>query len=216
MDRDVATRLAISRLHFPVTTLGPGRRVGIWFQGCSIRCGGCLSLDTWTQGADGQWVSLQALVGWVTEQAANEADGVTISGGEPFDQPDGLLALLRQVRQHPALEEMDVMAYSGYTLAVLRRRHHAVLDMLDAVISGPYVDGSPTTLPWRGSANQELTLLTDRARGRFQGGSAQRLQVSADGDRVWITGVPRREDLVRLEAQLAARGVRVEAVSWRL
>ncbi|HEV2070001.1 MAG TPA: 4Fe-4S single cluster domain-containing protein [Acidimicrobiales bacterium] len=216
MDRDAATRLAISRLHFPVTTLGPGRRVGIWFQGCSIRCDGCLSLDTWSAGADDQWVSVQALVGWMVEQAASEADGVTISGGEPFDQPDGLLPFLRQVRRHPALEGMEIMAYSGYTLAVLRRRHRAVLDMLDAVITGPYVDGSPTTLPWRGSANQELTLLTDRARARFHDGAAQGLQVSADGGRVWITGVPRREDLHRLEAQLAARGVRVENVSWRL
>ena len=39
--------VAISRLHFPVTTLGPGRRLGIWFQGCSIQCRGCISIDTW-------------------------------------------------------------------------------------------------------------------------------------------------------------------------
>ncbi|HAU1321526.1 TPA: radical SAM protein, partial [Legionella pneumophila] len=37
----------ISRVHFPVTTLGPGHRIGIWFQGCSIRCPGCISTDTW-------------------------------------------------------------------------------------------------------------------------------------------------------------------------
>lgn len=39
--------LALSRMHFPVTTLGPGDRIGIWFQGCSIRCTGCISKDTW-------------------------------------------------------------------------------------------------------------------------------------------------------------------------
>ena len=41
------TPISLSRLHFPVTTLGPGRRIGIWFQGCSIRCPGCISADTW-------------------------------------------------------------------------------------------------------------------------------------------------------------------------
>ncbi|WP_461325238.1 4Fe-4S cluster-binding domain-containing protein [Bradyrhizobium diazoefficiens] len=44
-------RISVSRIHFPVTTLGPGRRLGIWFQGCSIRCPGCISMDTWMEGA---------------------------------------------------------------------------------------------------------------------------------------------------------------------
>ena len=45
--------LYLSRIHFPVTTLGPGRRIGIWFQGCSIRCKGCVSADTWGTGKGG-------------------------------------------------------------------------------------------------------------------------------------------------------------------
>ena len=40
------TMLALSRMHFPVTTLGPGNRIGIWVQGCTIRCPGCVSADT--------------------------------------------------------------------------------------------------------------------------------------------------------------------------
>ena len=29
---------------FPlVTTLGPGRRIGLWLQGCSFRCPGCMT-----------------------------------------------------------------------------------------------------------------------------------------------------------------------------
>ena len=78
-------RVAVSRLHYPVTTLGPGRRVGVWLQGCSIRCAGCISPDTWDS-----HVNLTS-----TEQLARalavwspEADGLTVSGGEPFDQPE--------------------------------------------------------------------------------------------------------------------------------
>ena len=44
------TTIAISRIHYPVTTLGPGKRIGIWMQGCSIRCPGCISADTWAPG----------------------------------------------------------------------------------------------------------------------------------------------------------------------
>ena len=42
--------ISLSRVHFPVTTLGPGQRLGLWFQGCSIRCAGCISADTWGPG----------------------------------------------------------------------------------------------------------------------------------------------------------------------
>jgi len=35
------TAIAISRAHFPISTLGPGLRLGVWMQGCSIRCKGC-------------------------------------------------------------------------------------------------------------------------------------------------------------------------------
>ena len=102
------TTLNLSRLHYPVTTLGPGRRVGIWFQGCSIRCPGCVSVDTWAAGQGGTTVSavLAAVSPWLVT-----ADGVTISGGEPFDQVDALLALLRGLRSAGA---EDILVYSGY------------------------------------------------------------------------------------------------------
>jgi anaerobic ribonucleoside-triphosphate reductase activating protein len=40
-------KLALSPIHYPVRSLGPGAQAGIWFQGCSIRCRGCISSDTW-------------------------------------------------------------------------------------------------------------------------------------------------------------------------
>jgi anaerobic ribonucleoside-triphosphate reductase activating protein len=79
------TSIALSRLHFPVTTLGPGRRIGIWLQGCSIRCPGCISADTWAA-AQGQTTTeavVDAIILWLPD-----AEGITVSGGEPFDQPE--------------------------------------------------------------------------------------------------------------------------------
>ena len=83
----------ISRAHYPVTTLGVGRRIGIWFQGCSIRCKGCVSQDTWATDPS-KAIPVGALLGWCKMVAPEGPDGVTISGGEPFDQPAGLSALL--------------------------------------------------------------------------------------------------------------------------
>ena len=83
------TELALSRIHFPVTMLGPGMRIGIWFQGCSIRCSGCISLDTW---ASERGITSVEAVFQTMQPFLPHADGLTVSGGEPFDQP---LALVR-------------------------------------------------------------------------------------------------------------------------
>jgi anaerobic ribonucleoside-triphosphate reductase activating protein len=97
------TSITLSRLHFPVTTLGPGKRIGIWLQGCSIRCPGCISADTWsaTEGLTTTEAVIEALLPWLPD-----AEGITISGGEPFDQPEALQILLRELR---CLSPLDIL-----------------------------------------------------------------------------------------------------------
>ncbi|HSV19446.1 MAG TPA: 4Fe-4S cluster-binding domain-containing protein, partial [Casimicrobiaceae bacterium] len=50
MKRNVAATATIelNKAHWPVTVLGPGKRIGLWLQGCSIHCPGCVSQDTWS------------------------------------------------------------------------------------------------------------------------------------------------------------------------
>ena len=114
--------IALNKMHFPVTTLGPGRRVAIWFQGCRVRCAGCLSRDTWDV-TDAHLTTVdhvaEALTPWL-----EEADGVTFSGGEPFDQPQALAALIGAVRR--VSRPIDLLAYSGYGWDRLHRCHGAV------------------------------------------------------------------------------------------
>ncbi len=156
-------RISLSKLHFPITALGPGRRIGIWFQGCSIRCAGCMSRDTWAFARDGEPVEtvLKRMEPWFAE-----ADGVTISGGEPFDQTDGLLALLAGLRTR---FKGDVLVYSGYEFEALQARHAAALGLIDVLISEPFDEAQPTDAPLRGSANQRLHLLTALGEERFAG-----------------------------------------------
>ncbi len=102
--------LHLSRWHFPVTSLGPGRRIGIWFQGCTIHCPGCVSVDTWplNRGLTSVHELIQSL-----EPYLSEAEGITISGGEPFLQMEALEDLLRQLRQYRT--GSDILVYSGFS-----------------------------------------------------------------------------------------------------
>lgn len=211
--------ISINKAHFPVTVLGPGRRVGIWVQGCAIGCKGCVSRDTWPQDA-GKAMRVADLLAWCEQVSGNALDGVTLSGGEPFEQAaalEPLLAGLARWRERRRLD-FDILCYSGYPLATLRSRHAALLGRLDAVIAEPYVDALPSEHPWYGSANQKLTLLSRRGQRRYAtvpNPAGKRMQALADGQRVWYVGIPARGDMARLQALCHERGVDFAQVSWK-
>lgn len=208
--------LSLSRIHFPITAFGPGRRVGIWVQGCSIRCAGCMSRDTWAFSRPAAHVDdlLDGMAPWL-----GEADGVTISGGEPFDQAGGLLALLAGLR--PRFSG-DLLVYSGYAFEHLKQQHGEVLALIDALISEPFDAGQPTNAPLRGSANQQLHLLTPLGKARFAaveraGADAAALDIIAAADgTIWIAGVPRHGDLARLGTLLGGEGVALITSAGRI
>lgn len=199
------TNVALSRLHFPIRSLGPGRRVGIWFQGCSIRCQGCVSLDTWAPGNGASTVEalLETIAPW-----AREADGFTISGGEPFDQPEALLATLQGIRR---LSGGDVLVYSGYPLEQLDLSPFEGL--IDALISDPFDRAVSQTRPLRGSDNQRLNLLTEKGKARFRAYAAaderdHSLDVMFDDEtgQVFFVGIPRPGDMRRFADLLETMG----------
>jgi anaerobic ribonucleoside-triphosphate reductase activating protein len=208
------SQIGVSRVHFPVTTLGPGRRAGIWLQGCSIHCPGCLSRDTWAPATS--MTEAAAIADWAEDQASDGLTGITVSGGEPLDQAEQLAALLADLRERPRLAGADVLLYTGYAYGAVSSRHKAVLALVDAVISGPYVESRPSRHRWMGSGNQVLTMLTERARERFaEPAGPRQLQISADGGKIWMTGIPGPGDLAHLQTLLEERGILLRDVSWR-
>jgi anaerobic ribonucleoside-triphosphate reductase activating protein len=216
-----AATIQLNKAHWPVTVLGPGKRIGLWLQGCSIHCPGCVSQDTWEPDVH-RSIAVNDLVAWCKRTARDALDGVTISGGEPFDQPDGLVALidaLHRWRYRKRLD-FDILCYSGYPLRTLERRHAAILERLDAVIPEPYVDGLPLRNVWRGSSNQTLVPLSPRGRARYAAfvdapADDKRMQVAVEAGRVWMIGIPARGDMEQVEALCAARGLSLSKVSWR-
>ncbi len=213
-------KLQLNKAHYPVTALGPGRRIGIWVQGCSIQCPGCVSLDTWKPDRS-KSIEVDALIAWCKRACGGSTDGITISGGEPFDQPKALAALLGGLIRwrHDSAQTFDILCYSGYRVERLRRDHPRLLDRIDALMCDPYVENLATERPWRGSNNQRLVPLTALGHSRYDayvdGEAPKRFQVVADGKRIWFVGIPQRGDLDRIEQACAERGVSLAATSWR-
>ena len=199
--------IVVNRILDRCEVLGPGVRAVIWVQGCPLRCQGCIAGET--LGFDGGAVRPVAeLAAWLC--SIDEAEGVTLSGGEPFSQAEALALLLDEVRV--TRPDFSAMSYSGFTLAALRRgsaAQRALLDRLDLLVDGPYQRARHADLRWRGSANQRLIPLTDRyadAASLPDVGQGLEFTLGIDRTLSWagVPSVPGFRDT--LTAQLASRG----------
>ena len=150
---------------------GPGRRWALWVQGCSIRCAGCCNPEMFDE-RRGEPAALDELAARIGAARGLGVEGITLLGGEPFEQAAGLAVLARHAR---ALA-MTVMVFSGYTLDQLRARADAaeLLSVTDLLVDGPYDRTRPEPRPpvgrrWIGSANQGMHYLT----GAYSAGDPQ-------------------------------------------
>ena len=217
----MTAKIGISRMHWPVTVLGPGRRLGIWVQGCSIGCRGCMSRDTWPEDK----VTVSEMIDQIWERMQSRPlvpDGVTISGGEPFEQPEALEQLIPRLRvlaAHLGNPDADILVYTGYEEGRAREISPEAFSGADAVIVGPYRASEDSGEAWWGSANQRMVINNDRIADRYDQAlaSAEReLQISIEGSEVFIAGVPPdRRTLVAIESRLVKSGIRLGGVSWR-
>lgn len=153
----------IHALIYPLFGLGFGKRGGIFFQGCSIHCPGCMAQETWPFDP-GKAMPIQKVVTTLFRWCEEGLDGLTISGGEPFDQSDALFEILKAAH---SLGIPEVLVYSGHSFRFLSERYPHVLRYVDLLISEPYRADLPTKKLWRGSDNQVLHVLSKRARERY-------------------------------------------------
>lgn len=216
------TSLRVARTHYPVTALGPGRRLGVWVQGCPLGCPGCMSRDTWDPGA-GVERSVEELAALWARALADGARGLTVSGGEPLAQPAALAAFLAAVRTDDAAvraDDTDILLYTGYDLDELDDTQLRAAGYADVLITGRYEAGRPTRLIWRGSANQQMVIQTPLGAQRYaeyEDAEAERapMQVTVDDDGdLLMLGVPPPGTLSRLDGLLRGRGVRLDRRSW--
>ncbi len=161
---------------------GPGVRFVIWLQGCTLGCAGCFNPLTHSPaGPETSIAELSAQLG------AARVDGLSLSGGEPMQQPAAALALLRAARSLG----LSTLMFSGYTIDEIRAIPEGpdVLAQLDVLVDGRYVAGQRLGTGLRGSANQRIQLLTDRySLAEVEATPVAEIVIGADGQ-LALTGV---------------------------
>ena len=147
---------------------GPGERFALWVQGCSIRCANCCNPQMFARKKP--TTDVHVLAKKILDARRNKPtlEGITIIGGEPFEQAEALTILCRTVRSSWPDSTFSVMVFTGHQISDLQinRTHRNFLDEIDLLIDGPFDKNHPEVLfenrRWIGSSNQQLHFLTDR------------------------------------------------------
>ena len=133
---------------------GPGFRFTLFVQGCPHHCAGCHNPQTHDFDG-GREETVDSILHALLSNPLT--DGLTLSGGEPFAQPDDCAKLAEEARKHG----LNVWAYSGWTFEELmqdvRPGVRKLLEQCDVLVDGRFVQEEKSLgIKWRGSRNQRL------------------------------------------------------------
>ena len=187
----VEAKISLARLYYPVKALGPGNRVGIWMNGCNRGCEGCISPELQEYDASKE-VTVNELM-LMIRRIQTPIDGFTISGGEPFLNPEALNEMVQSL----ASVCDDILIFTGYRIEELRLQKNeaidSVLNICAALIDGPYIEELNDNKGLRGSSNQRCLIF--KYHDRYQGieTSDRVLQNVMYGNKVLTIGIPQGE-----------------------
>ena len=140
------TKIYINTIVFNKSLVdGPGVRTLVFFQGCDIHCPFCQNKSTWDI-KKGKEISVDELFKIINEESFNKK--ITITGGEPLLQKEGLLKLVEQLDENG----FDVALYTGHRKEEVPEE---IIKHLTYLKYGPFQQEQKTTIkPYVGSNNQ--------------------------------------------------------------
>lgn len=134
---------------------GPGVRTTIFLTGCTLNCKNCFNKE-YQNFHFGKVFDEKAFEEVMDCLSDANISGLSVLGGEPFDNLAGLKEFITKVR---AKSEKDIWIYSGYIFEELLEKDGAmdVLKNIDVLVDGRFVeDLKDLKLKFRGSSNQRI------------------------------------------------------------
>jgi len=155
--------------------LGPS--LYVWVQGCPRRCQGCFNQEALDNAKESLMLTPESLASIWQRQMG----GIVLSGGEPFSQANSLAEFCRHVRTMDT--DVPILVYTGYLIQQLFQAGQSdwleLLQLVDVLVDGPYVQSRPSDHPLMGSDNQRIFLLGKRIpKSRLEALDRAQIQVS--------------------------------------
>lgn len=149
---------------------GPGIRVAFYVQGCTHHCKGCYNSCTWSFDSDDA-------KDWTTKtndkiielMGSDYISGLSLLGGDPIctyeRDPDILLDLVKRSKE--IYPDKNIWLWTGYTFeeiynfddktpTKLQEKVRPLLDYIDVIVDGPYIESQRFLGQYCGSTNQRV------------------------------------------------------------
>jgi len=203
----------IARILYPVEVLGPGKRVGIWFNGCNHQCKGCSNPELW-QKQEKYKISIQNILELISRiNKTNIIEGFTITGGEPIDQYKKLSLLVTELSRISS----DILLYTGYTLNELKIKKDQHIDIIlssiAVLIDGKYVEELNNNSLLRGSSNQTIHILNKEYINKYSKyllTATNQIQNFVTKDGIISVGIHKPNFFDELNGSIKSKGLREE------
>ena len=195
----------LNKIQYPVYNLGEGKRIAIWVQGCTLACDGCINEMIWSK-KKGKAVAIYDLYQYI-ESISEDFDGITISGGEPFQQYEQLIAFSYLIKTRTKL---NIHCFTGYEIKELEDLFpdKLFLQYIDSLVDGRYVKELHSNNNLVGSSNQKTYQIKNgkaKLSTRQKGSNKWSLSVTQDGT-IYMAGIPKEKEIETIENQLSNIG----------
>lgn len=147
---------------------GPGERLVIWTQGCTKACPGCFNPETWKFSST--WLETGAEL--AAQVVSSSPEGLTLTGGDPLEQPEALLDFLQELHGHQSPEKLradflprGIICFTGYLLEELSGAALECVQYFDLLIDGRFIEKLRYTSGLAGSSNQRFHFSSIPGRG---------------------------------------------------
>lgn len=136
---------------------GPGVRYVLFTQGCTMGCKGCHNKHTWPLDS-GTEMHISEIIDNIASSPF--IDGVTVSGGDPMEQPKEVLELCKRIKEE-FNNKLNIMIYTGRTIEELRAKDckytREILDIADYLVDGKFEEDKQENVKvYTGSSNQRI------------------------------------------------------------
>jgi len=164
---------------------GPGLRFVLWTQGCSKGCKNCFNPETWSFE---KYKSLTPLEIFELIKNSN-VSGVTITGGDPLEQPEELLELL--ILLDSLNLSNGIILFTGYTIDEINKDFllRKSLNYIDVLIDGRFEKDKRISSSLRGSENQNIIYFSSKIKEE-ELNIDQEVEVGILDNEMYVTGFP--------------------------
>ena len=140
---------------------GDGMRMVIFVSGCKHNCKGCHNKPMQDFNYGDEW-DIDELFNYVKDNC-NLIDGITFSGGDPFEWSEQLTYLAKRIKTELKL---NIWSYTGYTIEQINESNDKnkieLLHSIDTLVDGMFeIDNMTDALKYTGSANQRIIYLNN-------------------------------------------------------